>query len=236
MLSPSTFSLSLSQKFVYYRQKYGFIHAVCSYIGRYHFPFWRLVGASVSAPYLQHWKERESRHILNLGGGGNCLDGCLTVDIDPRADVYVDLSKRLPFADSSIDAIFCEEAIEHISLELGRKLLQECWRILKPGGVIRLTTPDLNWFASRVSQSQSSCYEINQIFYEHGHRYLYTREALQFYCQEAGFIDIRFSTYQDPQSRLGYLDSHAHRFHHSPDISQYLEAEKPHEIPIEKEL
>ncbi len=236
MLPLLTSSLGFIQKFFYYRKKYGLVHAACSYIGRYNFPFWKLVGASVTSSYRKKWQASESDRILNLGGGSNCLDGCLTVDIDPRSDVYVDLSKKLPFPDASVDAIFCEEAIEHISLEAGKQLLQECWRILKPGGAIRLATPDLNWFTSKLSQSHTHCHELNQIFYEHGHCYLYTREALQFYCQEAGFIEVYFSTYQESKSRLGYLDSHAHRFQHLPEMSQYLEAEKPKEIAPNLEL
>jgi hypothetical protein len=112
---------------------------------------------------------------------------------------------------------------------LGCQLLKECWRILKPGGFIRLTTPDLNWFAQRVliSAGTDAGDEINQIFYGHGHCYLYNQDMLDFYCQEAGFIQLRRSTYKDLESKLGYLDSHADRFNHPPEMSQYLEAQKP---------
>ncbi|MCJ8280233.1 MAG: hypothetical protein MJK14_10065 [Rivularia sp. ALOHA_DT_140] len=110
---------------------------------------------------------------------------------------------------------------------MGCQLLKECYRILKPYGIIRLTTPDLNWFSSRVSQSIKTCHKINNVFYNHGHRYLYTREALHFHTQQVGFINLKMSTYKDPNSKLGYLDSHADRFSHPPEISQYLEAQKP---------
>jgi predicted SAM-dependent methyltransferase len=220
-------SLSLLSKFAYYRRKYGFLHTVCSYIGRNNRPIWNLIGPIVTRRYLGQWLANTEHRILNLGGGSNCLEECLTVDIAPRADAYVDITKKLPFNDSSIDFIFCEEVIEHVDLQLGRNLLKECWRILKPGGILRLATPNLDWFATSVLNSTVSCEEINEVFYNHGHCYLYTQQALQFYCREIGFTNFRKSTYRDPESRLGYLDSHADRFHHPPEISQYLEVQKP---------
>ncbi len=218
---------SLKSKFFYFREKYGLIHTICSYIGRYNRFFWKLVGPNVTRSYLINWEKTAEHRIVNLGGGNNTLDGCLTVDIKPRADAYVDITKPLPFTDNSIDGIFCEEVIEHIKFDNGYQLLKECFRILKPDGVIRLSTPDLNWFASRVSQSIKTCDEINTVFYNHGHRYLYTQEALYFYCQEVGFTNLKISKYQDSNAKLGYLDSHADRFSHPPEISQYLEAQKP---------
>lgn len=216
-------------KLSYYFNKYGLFHTFFSFIGRYNQQFWNLIGFSVTSPYINKWKTQISvdKRTLNLGGGSNCLSGCLTVDIDPRADAYVDITKKLPFDDCSINAIFCEEAIEHVDLKCGLQLLRECYRILKPGGVIRLTTPDLNYFASKISESVAACSEINEVFYSHGHRYLYTREALLFYCQEVGFTNLKMSFYQDYESKLGYLDSHANRFNHIPEITQYLEAQKP---------
>jgi len=223
----STLPLELHSKFFYYSHKYGLLHTVMSYVGRHSMPIWKVVGSWVTSSYIRKWLSTSQHHILNLGGGSNCLEGCLTADIDPRADVYVDITKPLPFPDSSIDAIFCEEVIEHISLEAGRSLLKECWRTLKPGGVLRLTTPDLNYFAKQAVTSPSFCDEINDIFYNHGHRYLYTQEALHLACRETGFVNFKESTYHAPESCLGYLDSHAERFNLPPETSQYLEIQKP---------
>jgi predicted SAM-dependent methyltransferase len=220
-------SMNLFNKFRYYQQKYGILHAVCSYIGRHHITTWKVVGPIVTRRYLDTWLNTTERRIINLGGGSNCRNVYLTVDIDPRADAYVDITKPLPFRDASVDAIFCEEVIEHIDLDLGSKLLQECWRILVPGGVFRLTTPNLNWFICQATKSTADCQEINNIFYSHRHCYIYTEQALQAYCHKAGFINLKISSYKDPESKLGYLDSHPERFHHLPEISQYLEMEKP---------
>jgi predicted SAM-dependent methyltransferase len=220
-------SQSLPKKLRYYTQKYGWVHAICSYLGRYNFALWQILGPIVTRSYIRQYFSQNSTIILNLGGGGNCIKGCLTVDVVSRADAYTDITKPLPFADCSVDDIFCEEAIEHISLQQGESLLKECFRVLKPGGVLRITTPSLNWFAAHVEDSVEFCNQFNDIFYGHDHRYIYTSDALVAYLQKTGFVDISLSFYQDAQSKLGYLDSHADRFSHSPEISQYLESQKP---------
>jgi predicted SAM-dependent methyltransferase len=195
-------------------------------LGRYNLYSWQLIGPIITKKYIDTWLKNTECRILNLGGGGHCIDECLTVDISPRVDAYVDITKPLPFYDSEFDAIFCEQAIEHISLESAKQLLKECWRILKPNGIIRITTPDLNWFTKRAVESIEFCDELNKIFYEHGHQYLYTRQALQYYGEQAGFINLRMSSYRDCESKLGYLDSHADRFNYLPEFSQYLEMQK----------
>jgi predicted SAM-dependent methyltransferase len=225
--TPSNVPNALLGKLKYYAQKYGWIHASLSYLGRLSFPLWQILGPVITRPYIQQYFAQNSTIIINLGGGGNCLEGCLTVDVVARSDAYTDITKPLPFLDCSVDAIFCEEAIEHISLEQGKLLLQECFRILKPSGTLRLTTPSLNWFTSHIDDSVDFCSQFNDIFYGHGHQYIYTTQALTLYLKEAGFINVNESYYKDAQSKLGNLDSHADRFSHPPEMSQYLEAQKP---------
>jgi predicted SAM-dependent methyltransferase len=112
---------------------------------------------------LRRWQASRDRKVLNLGGGGNCLVGCLTVDIDPRADCFVDLRKDLPFANDSIDAIFCEEAVEHISKSECERLLKECHRILRPEGVLRITTPNLDYLAGRVNEDRAGPKKLDRV-------------------------------------------------------------------------
>jgi predicted SAM-dependent methyltransferase len=210
----------------FYSARYGIVHALFRYIFSRHRTGWRYVGPWVTAGYRKKWLASAPKRIVNLGGGGNCLEGCLTVDVDPRADSYVDLTKPLPFDDESIDAIFCEEAIEHVTKEEGARLLAECIRVLRRGAVLRLTTPDLDYLAADLGADEGTD-AINQMFYEHGHRYLYSRAALMRACELAGFVNLTASTHKDPRSQLGYLDTHAERYGHKPEVAQFLEATKP---------
>lgn len=213
-------------RLAFYSSRYGFIHAACRYFFSRFPAGWRHLGPLVTAPYRRRWLATSSKRIVNLGGGSNTLEGCLTLDVDPRADCYADLTKPLPFDDDSIDAIFCEEAIEHISKSDGMNLLAECMRVMRPGAVMRITTPDLDYLASSLDDERGND-AINQMFYEHGHRYLYSRSALKRACVSAGFDAVRLSVNQDPGSQLGYLDTHAERYGHKPEVAQFVEMIKP---------
>lgn len=48
----------------------------------------------------------------------------------------------LPIESGVAELVYSSHTIEHVSDEAVRNLLRECYRILKPGGGIRLTTPD----------------------------------------------------------------------------------------------
>ena len=63
-------------------------------------------------------------------------------------DYGVDLRKRLPYDDASFDVVLLVEVIEHLSDH--QAALGELSRILKPGGVLILTTPNIMRLNSRL--------------------------------------------------------------------------------------
>jgi predicted SAM-dependent methyltransferase len=77
---------------------------------------------------------------LNIGCGKRQLDGYVNVDIIPTAQVVCDLNEDWPFDDESFDELLAMHVIEH--LQDGVHFLNECWRLLKPGGTIHLETTD----------------------------------------------------------------------------------------------
>ena len=82
---------------------------------------------------------------LNVGCGRNIIEGWINLDSYPLpgVDVVADLEKcssqPLPFADESIDEFLLSHVIEHISNVL--PLMQELWRIAKPGARLVSRTP-----------------------------------------------------------------------------------------------
>ncbi len=60
-----------------------------------------------------------------------------------------DLTGSLPLADESVDYIVCQEGIEHVSNHVG--VLREFNRVLRPGGRVLLTTPNISQARTRVS-------------------------------------------------------------------------------------
>lgn len=62
---------------------------------------------------------------------------------------YWDIGYPLPFANNSFDYIYSSHVLEHLDGQVCHQLLTECYRILKPGGWIRLVVPDLYLSASQ---------------------------------------------------------------------------------------
>lgn len=87
----------------------------------------------------------ETTTKINLGSGHYKLDGWINVDIDfdSRPSVIADLSAGLPFRDGTADFMHSEDFIDQLDLETAARFLKECYRVLKPGGVIRVLTPDV---------------------------------------------------------------------------------------------
>ena len=90
---------------------------------------------------------------------------------------------RLPFADASLDGVISSEIIEHIPDEGGRHI-DELLRVLRPGGILVLGTPDyggwqwplIEWFYGKAAPGA----------YAHEHVTRYTRERLREALKERG--------------------------------------------------
>ena len=100
------------------------------------------------------WVEVQEKKpiLLNLGGAECChpnpfYEGYVSVDIDPPAKGWVvrhDLTKPFPLPDGCADRIHTEDFLEHISVDRIGALLSECFRVLTPGGMMRIGVPDYN--------------------------------------------------------------------------------------------
>src|SRR4051812_40618920 len=85
-------------------------------------------------------------HKLQIGCGGNYLEGWFNTDLSPNAHrTGLNATRRFPFADNTFDYILSEHMIEHVPYDMGRVILSECHRVLKPGGTLRIVTPDLKF-------------------------------------------------------------------------------------------
>lgn len=87
---------------------------------------------------------------LNLGGSLNChpnsgYENYISVDIQPPQAgwaVQHDLKNPIPLPDNSVARILSEDFFEHITVDEIKRLLAECFRLLKPGGIMRIGVPD----------------------------------------------------------------------------------------------
>lgn len=145
-------------------------------------------------------------HLLHVGCGTVYLDGWINLDLDaPKIDLKHNLTQKLPFVDNSIDFIYSEHVIEHFTVQQGLALLREFYRVLKPGGVVRIATPDLKYTLFRYFYRwhhqewikrygyewiETGAEMVNIALREWGHQYLYDQEELTRRLQEAGFTTV----------------------------------------------
>ena len=138
---------------------------------------------------------------LHIGCGPHRLDGWLNTDVDTRnGAVYLNATKPLPFPSNTFECIFSEHMIEHIPIRAAQEFIAECARVLKPGGVLRIATPDMAFlFAlwdskdSRITEPYimnaarhfrgyprlaNKCTTINNFFYNWGHCFIYDEQTL----------------------------------------------------------
>ncbi len=92
---------------------------------------------------------------INLGCGGQLLDGWLNCDWDDSKSrgytpaqhlLNIDLRLGLPLPQNSVDFIYSSHFLEHLTYEECLRLLQDCHAALRPGGTLRTVLPDQQKF------------------------------------------------------------------------------------------
>lgn len=81
---------------------------------------------------------------LNLGSGFRPMDGYINIDIQRRCkpDILCDITGGLPFLANEVDEIRAYDFLEHIPLGKTIGVIEEIYRVLKPGGIFESLTPD----------------------------------------------------------------------------------------------
>ena len=189
--------------------------------------------------------QASSPQRLHLGAELFVLPDWFNTDLDPRSQgiYYVDATEPLPFPNASFDFIFFEHMIEHIPFADGLKLLGECRRILRGGGVVRVATPDLSNILALLSASRSETEAylswavetfdtvpkspfpkapgvINNFFRSWGHQFIYDAETLRTAMEQAGLIGIKqCKVGESAHPPLRSLERHGERW--SPWVNEY---------------
>lgn len=86
---------------------------------------------------------------LNVDCGKAKLSGWVNIDIEPGADLVIDIRKRLLFNDGNVDFIYSEHVLEHLILEGGENVLREFQRCLRRESIVRIAMPDLDYIIQR---------------------------------------------------------------------------------------
>ena len=90
--------------------------------------------------------DADGRVLLHLGCGVICHHKFINIDVIPYPHVhYVQSIDRLPqFCDGSVDMIYASHCLEHFHYNRTEQVLEEWFRVLRDGGVLRLSVPDFD--------------------------------------------------------------------------------------------
>ncbi len=184
---------------------------------------------------IQEYLDSHAVRKLQIGAGYNMLDGWLNVDFNPYTrqpgQLYLNATRRFPFGDATFDCVFSEHMIEHIWWQDGQTMLKESHRVLKPGGKIRISTPNLASITSLLDLPRTPIKEqylklstdkhiphsigyrpgfvINNFFWDFGHFFVYDAETLELALCTAGFADIqRWQPMQSDDPNFTGIESH----------------------------
>lgn len=173
------------------------------------------------------------------------------VDYASNNVVYINLNRPWPYRDDSASVVYASHLFEHLSLKSAELFVNEAYRCLQPGGVIRIVVPDLYQIAKRyIAEYESNpaddpttyiMWAINmhregqygslglfkRLFleiqgYPHQHKYMYDAKSLA--KRFSRFEDIQFLSYGVSHRIKDIADVEGTRELY---LSVYLEGRKP---------
>ena len=177
----------------------------------------RLVGNVVRSNRLQTRFLPDSR-LLEVGCGRNVKPDFISLDWSwrPGVDLCWDIRQPIPLADSSLDGIFSEHCLEHVTFDEAATVLRDCHRMLRPGGTIRVLVPDGGRYLDLYQRAKAGedvtfpyvdesgardliedsrlgftpMMAVNRIFRGYEHLFAYDGETMGNLLRHAGFRDI----------------------------------------------
>lgn len=154
---------------------------------------------------------------LQLACGSNHPKGWLNTDYyHPSSEVAcLDVTERFPFQENTFTAILAEHVIEHFTYLDGKTMMAECLRTLKPGGILRLSTPNICFYTdlfnpekfvkfvdSYVIPHQNlwvpyadearATFVLNNLVRNWRHLFIYDYETIESLLTSVGFVNVAF--------------------------------------------
>ena len=158
-----------------------------------------------SSARAREWEAKGFRGAkLDVCGGRNPFQPGEFLNVDivdfPQVDLVFDVRKRFPIDEGVIEEIISVATLEHLRKPHVHHILREFFRVLRPGGVLRVSTPDIEAIARAVLAGRDPD-EVNQQlfgkFKDDGtedydvHRWMYTAPQMIQTLMEMGFSDAK---------------------------------------------
>jgi SAM-dependent methyltransferase len=138
--------------------------------------------------------------------------------------VFSDLARSLPFREKSVDVFYSSHFFEHLFRKDAVRLLCDCHKALREGGLIRIAVPDLE-HAVALYQSGENRKMLDDYFFVDDlssflarHKYMYDFDLMKEALANAGFHNIRRCSFREGSAPdIDKLDNR-------PDETLFVEA------------
>ena len=150
--------------------------------------------------------ERQGNLRLIFGCGETRYPGWVGIDClrNKSVDLLLDLRRRLPFHDASVEYCYSEHFLEHLYPDEARLHLAEVHRILKPGGVYRIVVPAAIHFMRKYLEGDRAFFTLAHpwearpldalykiVNWCGNHRGIYDFAQIEYLAKETGFAAAR---------------------------------------------
>ncbi len=169
-----------------------------------------------------------ARLCVNIGCGTDAAEGWYNIDNSPtiwlsrlplgqrlfrtpawpRSVHRHNVLQGLPFADASVDCIYSSHTFEHFTYPQSFALTRNCFRVLRPGGILRIVVPDLQKITRDYladSSEMASHRFVERLLLRHTwqdllhsgahHCQMFDSRSLVAMLRDAGFVDARVSRF-----------------------------------------
>ena len=156
---------------------------------------------------------------LNIGFWNHLQPDVVYVNPNGVDGTYLlnhDLVHGIPASDNSLEVIYHSHLLEHLSYKEGMAFIENCYKALAPGGIMRVLVPDLElWVNNYINNNTFFFDEYRKalapegdlyptkgsvfmgMLHNHGHKCGYDFETLRWLLERAGFGKIRRTLVQD---------------------------------------
>lgn len=111
--------------------------------------------------------------IIDLGCGRRKIPGAFGIDCQELegVDLVCDCNNPIPLDDSVADEIFARDFLEHVQNDKRIHIMNEIWRLLKPGGILHSHTPSTDGRGAFQDPTHYAFWNENSFLYYTDDRY-----------------------------------------------------------------